>query len=260
MSRVPHRASSAKKSTSKSPRRTPKSPASGSPARRKAARPARPTAPTRRPRAASRLDSSTLRGAINKALCALLKRLADAPTVDGSGTGPAALVRLVLAALVVMLESFDSERQEAHHRAALAFAGAVRAAGSAPPAAAPPAPPSPSGGQAGRGASARPAAAHLRAIGFSCEPTQDAWDAELADLIPHLFAGEWDPVHGILQSIERDAMLILSAVRDPDGDMTPEIDMGLYALSQRARVVRTLYGRIVGALEKRVTSADGGRL
>ncbi|WP_437279265.1 hypothetical protein WME90_01535 [Sorangium sp. So ce375] len=188
-------------------------------------------------------------------------------------SGPATLAQLVIRTLILMLERADEPRLLAYQRAALAFSEAVRAAsseasgqvdgaargdGSAPP--------SPPGGQDGRGAARRPddaAEEHLRAIGFKCKPTQDVWDAELADLIPHLFVGEWDPVHGILQSIERDAMLILSATRDPEGDMSAEIDMGLYALSKRAGVARALYARILVALERRLLAGgsgnDGGR-
>ncbi|WP_438020711.1 hypothetical protein WMF18_17255 [Sorangium sp. So ce315] len=270
MAHVSHRASSAKKSTSKSPRRTPKSHASGSRPRRKAARPARPTAPSRRPRAASRLDSSTLRGAINKALLALLKRLAGAPTVDGSGTGPAALVRLVLGALVVMLESFDGERQEAHHRAALAFAGAVHAAGSAdpghadgaPPAAAPPSPPSPPP----RSDVRRPADPHLRALGIEFHACVDELgQATIADMMALLFVGDDDPTLAIQDSVRRDVRIIRDALGNADGvDMvdTEAIGMALWQIESRLLVSRELHMRMreaEGDERAHRAAAKGGR-
>ncbi|WP_434048065.1 hypothetical protein [Sorangium cellulosum] len=265
MAPVSHRASSAKKTTKKttpSRRQATKRPAGKPrPANGKASRSARLQA------RASSADRPNVRSTINKVLRGALE-LAERFGAREDGSGPATLAQLILRTLIFMLERADEPRLLAYQRAALAFSEAVRSAsseasgqvdgagrgdGSAPP--------SPPGGHDDRGPARRPcepAEEHLRAIGFKCKPTQDVWDAALADLIPHLFAGEWDPVHGILQSIERDAMLILSAVRDPDRDMTPEIDMGLYALSRRAGVVRTLYGRIVAALEKRVASDEGG--
>ncbi|WP_441289451.1 hypothetical protein ACSRUE_01425 [Sorangium sp. KYC3313] len=232
------------------------------PTRRQASkRPAgkpRPASPGKATRATS-ADRPSVRSTINKVLRGALE-LAERFGAREGGSGPAALARLVLGTLVFMLERDEERFQLAYQRAALAFSDAVRAASSAASGqvdgaargdgSAPPSPPSPPGGHDDRGPARRPcepAAEHLRAIGFKCEPTKDVWDAELVDLIPCLFAGEADPVHGILQSIERDAMLLVSALRDPEGDMTPEIDMGLYVLSQRARVVRTLYGRILAA-------------
>ncbi|WP_437992201.1 hypothetical protein [Sorangium sp. So ce145] len=211
--------------------------------------------PTHQQARASSADRPSARSAITKALRGVLK-LAEGFGAREDGSGPATLAQLVLRTLLFMLERADEPRLLAYQRAVLAFSEAVRAAsssasehvdgagrsdGSAP---------SPPGGHDDRGPARRPcepAAEHLRAIGFKRNPSQDVWDAELADLIPHLFPGEWDPVHAILQSIERDAMLIHSAVRDPDGDLTPEIDMGLYALSERARVVRVLYQRVLAA-------------
>ncbi|WP_437590453.1 hypothetical protein [Sorangium sp. So ce1000] len=221
----------------------------------------RPASPGKAARATS-ADRPSVRSTINKVLRGALD-LAERFGAREDGSGPATLAQLVLRTLIFMLERADEPRLLAYQRAVLAFSEAVRAAssenaghvdgagrsdGSAPPPPAPSSPPSPPGGHDGRGPALRPcepAAEHLRAIGFKCDPSQDVWAADLVDLIPHLFAGEGDPLHGILQSIERDAMLILSAVRDPERDMTPEIDMGLYVLSQRARVVRTLYGRIL---------------
>ncbi|WP_437647338.1 hypothetical protein [Sorangium sp. So ce362] len=276
MSRVPHRASSAKKSTSKSPRRTPKSHASGSRPRRKAARPARPTAPPRRPRAASRLDSSTLRGAINKALRALLKRLAGAPTVDGSGTGPAALVRLVLGTLAFMLERDDERFQVAFDNAALAFSKAVRTAtgeaaghvdgaaardGSAPPAppaAAPPSPPSPP--------VRSPAAPHLRALGIKFHAGVDELGpASIADMMALLFVGDKDPSLAIQDSVRRDVRIIRDALQSSAGvEMvdTEAIGMALWQIESRLIVARELYCRVrEDFLEERaeIAAAKGGR-
>jgi hypothetical protein len=214
-------------------------------------------------RATRAADRPNVRSAINKVLRAALK-LADRFGARETVSGPAALAQLVLRTLIFMLDRANEPRLLAYQRAVLAFAEQVRAAsseagqvdgaargdGSAPPAA----PPSPPGGRP-----CDPAEEHLRAIGFKCKPTQDVWDAELADLIPHLFPGEWDPVQAILQGIQRDAMLILSATRDPEGDMSAEIEMGLYSLSQRAEVVRALYLRIVVEFKRRVRGVEGGR-
>ncbi|WP_437983742.1 hypothetical protein [Sorangium sp. So ce117] len=239
------------------------------PSRRQASkRPAgkpRPASPGKAARTAS-ADRPSVRSTINKVLRGALE-LAERFGAREDVNGPATLAQLVLRTLIFMLDRADEPRLLAYQRAVLAFSEAVRAAsseasgqvdgagrgdGSAPPASAPSSPP---GGSARR---PEPAEEHLRAIGFKCKPTQDVWDAELVDLIPHLFPGEWDPVHAILQGIQRDAMLILSAVRDPEGDMTPEVEMGLYTLSQRAEVVRALYQRIVGAFERRVRAGGAG--
>ncbi|WP_437600294.1 hypothetical protein WMF28_01875 [Sorangium sp. So ce590] len=259
MAHVAKRAPGAKKST-----KTTKRPAG------KATRPGRPTA-----RAAA-ADRPSVRSAINKALRALLKRLAG--TGKASGSGPAALARLVLGSLVFMLERDDERFQLAYQRAALAFSKAVRTASGeaaghvdgdgsappAPPAAAPPSPPSPPV----RSNVRSPAAPHLRALGIEFHAGVDELGgASIADMMALLFVGDDDPTLAIQDSVRRDVRIIRDALQSADGvDMvdTEAIGMALWQIESRLIVARELYCRMREAIKderalRPAPGEEGGR-
>lgn len=275
MPRVPQRASSAKKSKTITPNRRG--------AKKRAAGAARPPSPGKTPRperspAPSRIDRSTVRGTINRLLREAMERLEGATSAADGGTGPAAYARLVIAALLVMIERIEGARHESAERAAVAFADAVwrtssrgpsgnsngagHVAGAggggggdgsssgAPPSAPPPSPPP-------RKDVRRPAAPHLRALGIEFHAVIDELDrASLADMSAFLFPGDDDPAIGILMNVERSLELVRHTFRsdlDPDHD---SLDMTLFEMQSRVIVARELYRRALAAV---APAEKGGR-
>ncbi|WP_437799514.1 hypothetical protein [Sorangium sp. So ce693] len=281
MARVPHRASSANKTTKKI-----------TPTRRQATKSRtgkpRPASPGKAPRPnssqarATSADRPNVRSAINKALSGILK-LAERLGAREGVNGPAALVQLVLRTLIFMLERDDERFQLAYQRAVIAFSEAVRAASSeasgqvdgagardggaasaasAPPAAAPPSPPSPPPQKDVR----RPADPHLRALGIEFHAcTDELGQATIADMMALLFVGDDDPALAIQDSVRRDVRIIRDALRSADGvDMvdTEAIGMALWQIESRLIVARELYMRVrEDFLDERaeIAAAKGGR-